>query len=205
VNLTDLKEALARYGFDSSDPLTTWLNAALHEFEDAMPTNLFEKEATLTLDPGEFSVPLPGDFFQIISFQLDNRPPLQYTELREFQRTYDDLTVTGVPTQYTLVGLDTFRVYPVPDEEETVRLVYVRQASELSDSVPTGVPDIPTRYHYALVQGAAATGLQAENEEDRSQTARGEFDSAIGRAISRLSNKQKHEPDQVQDTAGYTY
>lgn len=202
MNLGDLKTALKYFGFSDTDPLATWLNAALHEFEDAYPWPFLEAETSVAVVAGTNTLVLPSNFYKLMSLKIDGygtRP--EYMDLGFFEDEIEDRTVTGLPTVFTLVGTDSIRLYPTADTAYTFRIVYRKAVPDLAADID--VPAIPTRHHYTLVKGAAMVGLQAENEEIRARDAQTNFDGDILRAISRWSNKQEHQPDTVRDTAGY--
>lgn len=203
MNLGSLKTALKRYGFNDADPLTDWINAALHEFEDAYPWPWLEKEVFLALLTGENEITLPADFYKLQSVKFKGfelRP--KYLGYDVFTDEIADRTVTGsLPTVFTLIGMDTMPVWPVPTQDLDLILLYRRSVDDLVDD--TDIPNIPTRHHYGLVAGAATYALQAENEEDRAVTAANLWQSVIDRAIARYATRQEMEPDQVRDSAGY--
>lgn len=202
MNTGQLKTALKRYGFTDSDPLLTWLNAALHEFAGRYNWPFLETVVESALAVGDDTIILPADFGKVISLKIKGftKTP-QYKDLHVFEDMVEDDTVTGVPDIYTLIGLSTIVLYPVNDAPQTVRLIYRKKVSDLVNDVD--VPGVDVVTHYAIVLKAAAIGLQAEDEEDRASTASDEFDSAVISAIAQFSTKQEHAPAQVIDSAGY--
>jgi hypothetical protein len=207
MTLAQLRTALKRYGFDDRDPLDVWLNAAYHEFEDAHEWPFLETMATLSLLSGYSSLPLPLDFFKVISLKdvtnLKAETKLEPYDYRRFEREILDQSSNnvGAPDKYALIGLGYVQVDPVPNYNASLRLVYQRQLADMVDG--TLEPEFPRRWHYAIAQGAASIGLMAENEEERATTARAEFDAAIGEAASKLALRELDDPEQVADTQGY--
>jgi hypothetical protein len=83
-----------------------------------------------------------------------------------------------------------------------MRVVYHSSRDELVND--TDVPEIPKELHYAIVQGAAAIALQAENEEERAQTAEDQFNKSVGRVWSRLAGPAAMDgTSAVRDVMGY--
>lgn len=203
MNLGQMKTALQRFGFDTNDPLTTWLNAAMHDFEDAAEWSFLLKQTTIVGNVGDSSLILPTDFFKVMSIRNStDGAKLKWVDTRQFDSDVFDFTVPGPPTTYTTLGQTVLRIYPVLDTSTTFVLTY---ESELLDMVnDADVPGIPLRYHYSgIVQGAAAIALQAENEEERSTAARALFDSAVGRAVLRFSGETLDEFKTVRDVQEY--
>lgn len=203
MNLGEMKTALKRFGFDTSDPLATWLNASMHEFEDAAEWSFLLKQTTIVGNAGDSSLILPSDFFKTVSIRNStDGNKLKWVDSRQFDADVFDFTVQDVPTTYTTLGQTIIRLYPVLDTTTTFVLTY---ESALLDMVnDTDVPGIPTRYHYSgIVQGAAAIALQAENEEERSTAARALFDSTVGRAILKFSGETLDEFKTVRDVQEY--
>jgi hypothetical protein len=203
VNLGEIKTALKRYGFDDTDPLTLWINAAMHEFEDAYPWPWLEREVFLALLVGEREVLVPSDFYKLISLkwkERDSRPV--YLGIDEFEEAITDRTITGpLPSVFTMVGMERILVWPTASENLDIEFIYRKELPDLVDD--DDIPGIPTRHHYGLVAGAASYALQAENEEERSQTAQGLWQAVIDRAIARYGTRQEQGTDSVRDEAGY--
>jgi len=208
LTLSQLKQGLKRYGFDDSDPLDLWINAALREFENASTWPFLETKAPLmTLAAGDNSVPVPSDFAKVITLR-DTNPTspnaqtyFEYWDRRRFDRDIPNPALTGKPYVYTLINLNEIQVWPVPDTELTLELVYYRTVLDLVQS--DDVPAIPERWHYTIIRGAAYLALQAENEEERAQTAMAQFNQDIDRAVTYYANRELGEPDQVEDVMNY--
>lgn len=202
--VSQLLQSLRRYGgFDTDDPLIEWLNAAYHEFEDAYDWPFLETRDIVTVSaaPGEDAITGPTNLFKVIILKdLTNVNTLDYLPEIDLYRGINDLTSTGSPLYFTLTG-STIRLWPVPETAVTFDLVYQVQLPDLAAT--SDIPAIPARYHYGLIYGAAAIGLQAESEEDRAQAAETKFNEYIGRAISKLSSRRLGEPDTVSDAMGY--
>lgn len=186
MTLDQLKTALQRVGFDASDPLTTWINAALHEFELAGEWNFLEDVVDVPVLPGDTDYTVLDSISAPVSKLLNARfitemEPLVYISRTWFDEVGADPTITGIPTHYMLVGGDKMIFWPVPDTTLTMRTVVRKLVPDLASG--SDVPAIPTRYHYGLVDGAAAKGLAAESNEERVSTHKDAFDNMIALAI----------------------
>jgi hypothetical protein len=205
VTLTEIQEALKRLAsVDDTDPLAAWINAAYHEFEMAFEWPFLELFTSVVLTPNLGTVTLPSNFLRVNSLKITGQGcTLDYIGFREFEDNVLDPTVTGLPTLFTVIGQESFMLYPVPDSGYTLRLFYRRKLDDLVD--PTDVPEIPVAYHYAIVSGAADYALQAESEEDRSSVHRNNFEAQIDKAIEVYGTKQNTRFGQIRDTQGYGY
>lgn len=206
MTLTELQTALKRYGFDDSDPLTTWLNAALHDYEDAYSWPFLDVEVeNIAVAAGVESLTVPADFFKPITLsditESTNERKLTPRTRQWWEENIGNKATQGSPENYTQIGLSTVQLWPVPDKTRTFRLVYQKQLTDLSAG--TDVPGIPLRHHYYLVLRAASIGLMAENEEDRARTAQLEYEGLLDRAITKYTTRQLDEFQTVQDAMDY--
>jgi hypothetical protein len=210
VDVASLKQALKRYGgFDDGDPLLDWINAAYHDFEDASDWPFLEAESialTVTSNYEMSRIALPADLLKPIIVRnrgtgsvLEFLPHTAYLE--EGYYDTESSTSSGEPQYYTLMNSQLF-LFPTPDQVYDLWMIYQKQLPDLAADLD--VPAIPTRYHYGLVYGAAAHGLQAESEEERAQSAQSQFELYISNAISKLGSRQLGQADFVRETAGYT-
>lgn len=204
----ELKTALKRYGFDESDPLLTWLNAAYHEILSEDDWLFLETVAELPLLVGASAfAELPTDFFQLKTVSEvtsgEQTVYLKYIENRRFYREFwDNLAGASRPLYYTLVGLDGLELFPKTDKERLYRVAYERDASSLTTSTS---PIFPERFHYGVVLRAAAIALMAESEEDRASVVQDEYDIVIGKMRLKYARKEQGEPAQVEDVMGYNH
>lgn len=189
--VSELKEALKRFGFDNSDPLLTWLNAAMHEIEMAHTKWPF-LEATETKilalvgsEDGRFN--LAGSAKRIIKVRdVTNElssggqgKDLEFMDRRALQREFPNLKAKGKPEVFSILGSNTIQVYPVQDSERTLEVTYISRLADLKGE--SEEPEIPEAYHYLIVLGAAYVALQAENEEDRAANAQAEFEGKLSK------------------------
>ena len=199
MNLTALQDLLKRYGFDDSDPLTEWINAALHEIEVAYPWPFLISKTTIALSAADTTPALPADFDKVVTLRIDNSK-LSYVDPRALDRDWTLYSGSGAPSIYTIVD-GILYVYPSPDTAYTIEFLYLRNIVELAAGAD--VPDIPAKLHYTVVLGAAYIALQAENEEERAQTAFAEFERSLARNWARLGTENQDEPGQVVNVMGY--
>lgn len=201
MNLGELKTSLYRYGFDSSDPVLSWLNAALHEFEIAHEWPFLQNLTTANVTAGIQAVVLPSDYSRTYTVRLvGSTDPLVFIPSLSYQNKSFDQALVGLPTHFTLIGASTLLLWPTPTSSAVVNIFYRKLVPDLA--VDGDIPGIPIRFHYGLVLKAAAIGLMAENEEDRAQTAQSEFDSFVERAVENVG-QQGGEFGQVQDVMDY--
>src|SRR5499427_1756144 len=211
MNVGQAKAALSRYGFDSGDPLNAWLEAAKQDFLAAYDWPYLQ----VTVDPfpvavGDNLLDMPTDYFKLHALRYKGDPTtgagpgrkLKYKDLVGFDRDVDNPDATGAPEWYIPRGESQIQIYPVPSIATNLKLVYQQDLADinaLSDGDP--MPG-PIATHYIIVIGGAYIGLQAESEEDRSQTAQAMFESGIAREVRRYKG-QIDEARQVVDVMGY--
>jgi hypothetical protein len=205
VQVSELKTALRRYGFDESDPLLTWLNAAYLNWVLAAYNWPFLEAApySMVASSGVATLVLPANADRIVTVKEQTHGEvLKYYERTKFEREIADHTVTGTPRYFTVTGLTGVELWPVPDISTNLRIVYLESRNELVDD--SDVPDCPANLHYAIVQAAAAIALQAENEEERAQTAEEQANNSINRVWSKYAGaRTKGEDGTVTDAMGY--
>lgn len=205
MRLAELQVALKRYGFNDTDPLTSWLNASLHEFEDSFRWPFLEAATTIRASANTATIStetLPSVFRRVIILKnLTNGSKLRFFPLIRFERQIPEPSEPGNAEIYTLLELNEITVWPIPQVPTEYRLVYHRSIPDLVTS--EDVPSIPAQYHYTIVRGAAYIALQAENEEERAQTAGAGFQSDVNRAINFYSSHEDDELQTVEDVQGY--
>lgn len=208
----DAKIALKAFGFDDTDPLLIWLEAAKSDFEgrDDWPF-LIKTAALIPMAIGVISVSggtLPADIFKVMSVR-DNTQGLKLQELDPlaYDRDLDNPNEPGLPQNYSVFasavapGLN-LAIWPASTQAWSLQLRYqatMTDITTLGDGVQ--MPG-PVQMHYAYVQGAAAIALQADNEEDRAATAQQLFESKIS-SWRRKTFSDIDEPSTVQNVMGY--
>ena len=207
--LSGMRDALRRFGFDPSDPLTVWLNAAMHEFVDAAPWPFLEQVQTITAPTSGTEVSAISDGVERINSvyladPMSNDHKLSFWRWHKFLREISNPDSTGKPEIWSVWGSRELHVYPVANGAYDLKVYYIGNVSDMSaDDDEPGGGLIPERWHYTIVQGAAAIALQAENEEERSATARALFESGISRGVAHYGLRHGDEFEQVQDVMGY--
>jgi hypothetical protein len=208
MNLGQMQTTLMRYGFDTTDPLTPWLNAAMHDVEASYDWPwMWEGPISLVVPAGSNTVTLPSDFFKVHSVKdLDHLCKLKFWNRHKFTRLIQDETDTGLMEIYTLIGTNQIQFWRVPITPTNIMMIYQAQTYDMvnpGDIPTTSSNPWPTMLHYPIVMRAASIALQAENEEDRAKTAQDEFDRALLRCMGKFSEDQLDEPDTVEDAQGY--
>jgi hypothetical protein len=208
MNLFNMKVALKRIaGVGDDDPLNDWINAAMHEFEEAYPWPFLETVFDAALFTGSPNISPIADLFKPINIKVSvnnvvGHNYLTYVSKAQFDQEFSNQAQRGRPQIYTQYG-GTLTVWPVPDKDTySARVSYIRSVPEIT--VDGDSFDLPSRYHYTIVQGAAIRALEAESEEERAQSWRGIFEDAIDRHITAIGGrKQDGEYKTTRDVMGY--
>jgi hypothetical protein len=206
ITLANMQVALKRYGFDDNDPLTTWLNASYRFILDQYDWPQREWKTGFVLTSGyryfDQSMITSGTvIFEMIRFlEVDGKNLIQMGP-EEWARVIEDQDETGTPEYYKFINDKTFQLWPVPDAAYAGSITLRMGVADLTN--PTDVPSLPDSLHYSVVQGAAAIGLEAENEEDRASTERGAVQQAVDNAIAKLRNASGSTVQTVVDAQGY--
>lgn len=203
-----METALQRYGFDTSDPLAVWLNAAVHDIEAMYDWPFFEEGAyQFVAQAGVQEIALPADFLKVITlWDSDHQCKLQRWDYHKFKRDIQSPLDQGSPEIYTILNLNQIILWRVPLTNTNFELVYQATTADMVN--PTDVPTSagiawPNIMHYPIVVRAAATALMAENEEDRAKSALDEFQRMILNCMGKFSERELDEPLTVEDAQGY--
>jgi hypothetical protein len=130
-----------------------------------------------------------------------NKDPLEYWDIRKFEREIEDTTTTGKLSVFSLIGMETFVLWPTVDAAATLRLLYQKEVADWVNDGDTA--SIPVRHHWTILQRAAAIALQAENEEERAVTAMNEYNLSLAADVGSYDMRYLGEPDGVEDTQAY--
>lgn len=209
MNLEDMKTALKRYGFDNNDPLTVWLNAAMHDIESAFDWPWLESNVDNIVVPlGGSTIPLPEEALKVIGIRdTVNFFKLKYYERHKFMREIEDPTESGKPEVYTLLNTNEIQLWRVLDGAVTFEVIYQATTPDLvsPEDEPTTSNNVwPSLTSYPIVQRAAQYALQAENEEERAKSAEVQADKALLRLMAKFGERELDEPTTVQDVMGYS-
>lgn len=210
MTVGELKTLLKRYGFDDSDPLLAWINAAIHEIENAYDRwSFLEKEEEL--ESALRFLELEGNVKRIIKLRdITNEVSpstgygvdLEYMDRRAMEREFPNLTETGTYAEYfSIIGSSKLQVLPVPTSTRKYRATFYEELQDLTED--SQEPGLPQSSHYTIVRGAAYIALQAENEEERAASAQAQFEADLEKMITADRVRQKGQAGFVQDTAGY--
>jgi hypothetical protein len=200
VNLTAITNGVYRFGFDASDPVVDWINEAQTEFVDSYTWPFLQTSFTNVFTVGSnFITPLPSDFGIPISlsyFTLDNKTkfPLDYRSTTDVESNETYPLAKGRPEWWSTYAGAPF-IYPLADAVYPYELDYKKEVPILVAGAD--VPIIPSKYHYALVRGAASIGLDTDNQEERSSVQYQRFRDIIDRAIARYQQPQAGSFDRV--------
>lgn len=202
--LSEMKTALKRYGFDDSDPLTTWINWGMHDLEHDQKWTFLAGLTSVNTVIGTSTLSLGTTIGSIVSAKINgDSDPLDFLPPSAFMRNIADFTVSGHPSQYTRLSSGVIKLYPVPDAVYAVTFFYRGQELDLADASPGGTPlYIPSDMHHLIVIKAAAYGLQAENEEQRAQDALSQYTAGVSSVLAKYTDTTD-EPREVQDVMNY--
>lgn len=203
MDLTALKTALKTYGFADSDPLETWINAAMHALEDESNWPFLQKLGSTLTVAGVDTVSLPSDIAKLHTLRITTESDaLIYVPRATWEDGVDDPTETGVPSHYTLIGMKSALLYRVPDAVYTLRSTYKAREPDLTGANSPVL--IPAAHHYTIVYKAAAIALGAEGDSSsEANEAKDSYVEDVGRMMTLYSTQQSSEVDQVRDVMGY--
>lgn len=179
MDLTAIQAEVAARGFDfdSATRLNFWINDAY--------ARICEREAwpfleTTASGPAPLSV---ADLRAVVSVVDSTNAavlfPEDYRTLRDLDPT---LIATGVPQSWYLSSPTVLATYPTSTTALSVR--YIKVPAELSAG--SDVPVIPTRFHYAIVEGAVAHAYRDSDNAEMAQNCDERFEAAIDRMADSL-------------------
>jgi hypothetical protein len=179
--LSDMETALKRYGFDATDPLDTWINAGMHDFERTAKWTFLDIAGTINTVAGTSDYAYPNVKPNYLRINGDS-DPLKYYPLTTFTNKIPDRTSQGHPYCYTMIGKQV-RLYYVPDGVYTIETM--GRAAEPDLNGPNSTPTfIPSDLHYLIVLNAAIIAFNAEDEQDRANAIQAEYGGMLGNALS---------------------
>ena len=97
----------------------------------------------------------------------------------------------GATRKYAFMGLDTIRLWPVPQQTgDTLKIYYVQTATDLVNSTDVP-PDIPSQWHWLIAIGAAARLADAVGEDQNlSNALDAKFQAGMDRFQKWLGRRQ---------------
>lgn len=208
MQVAELKTAVKRFGFDDSDPLLIWINAAMHEIEDAYPKwSWLEGNVTKVLPPNTGALTVAADVKRLHKVRdetdatsLGGRD-LEYWPREKLWRESENLGNAGNPYAFTVLNSTQIECYPVAAAARNLSVWYTKTIVDLVNDAD--VPIIPASNHYVIVLGAVYVALQAESEEDRAANAQAQFQSKLDKMITADMKRQTGAPSEVQDVMEY--
>lgn len=209
MNLEEMETALKRYGFDSSDPLKVWLNAAMHEVEADHDWPFLEGgiESTLSTSAGTPGLFISNQLGKVISVRdLTNNRKLVFYDTWRYFREVEEPEAKGQPLIYTLAQItSSINLWPIPEGVYKIEVVgqLITKDMVVAGDTPKTTREWPVAMHYAIVLKAAIMALFAENEEERGEKLQKQFDQLMERLRRKYGDRTMDEPDSVVDVMGY--
>lgn len=155
MNLTAIQTEVQARGFDyaSTTRLNYWINRAYHRICEADDWTWLRTTTT-------GSAPLTISDLRTVLSVVDTTTQSVLTGLDE--RTIIDqvdpiLTTTGTPAYFYRTSDTQLSVYPA-NTSDTLKVTYIKVPTDLSAGADT--PVVPTRYHYAIIDGAVVEALK---------------------------------------------
>jgi hypothetical protein len=209
MTLEEMKTLLKRYGFDEKDPLTGWINAAMHDLEDDFDWPWLESNVeTIKVAPKVNSLVLPAEALKVIGIRdTVNLRKLILWDRHRFMREIQEPAELGLPEIYTLLNTTEIQLWRVPETEITFEVVFQGRTPDLGNptDVPTTLGNVwPINAHYPIVMKAAAIALQAENEEERAKNALDQYDKSLEKLRKKFGERDLDEPQTVTDVMQYS-
>lgn len=117
------------------------------ELQPVKPWFLVSEDSYIRTTADEDRLPLPSDFLEevddaVFKYVPDGSEGIA-DEVELIKDEYDVLrrnfkqTVSGAPEAYCLIG-SYFRIFPLPDDEYLIRMIYYKQDTVLSTNVENG-------------------------------------------------------------------
>ena len=130
---------------------------------------------TLTGLPTDMQVPLTLKVYTPVG----NAMLLPYVEYEVIDANIPNITVSGTtaPAAWYIFNLIPY-IYPVANGEYTLKLKYVKEATELTDDA--SVPEIPQSFGEVLVLAAFKRALEHNDDYDQAQLIQRQIDEQIG-------------------------
>ena len=133
------------------------------------------------------------DLRQVLSVRdSTNRQQLWGDDRRTMLDRFEDLTITGTPTQFYLEGT-ILKVYPV--QAVTLQVRYLAIPVALSGD--TDEPVIPNQHQYLIIDGAVIRAMKDSDNFNGVAVLRAEYDVGVGRMMQTYLNRNLHNPDYI--------
>jgi len=168
----EMDDAVPDYLWDD-DSLAWYLSQAQNEY--AKRTRCIPATHQETLAPGTDTVPVPEDWFDVISAMVDDDPLHEIP----YDQVWGRAARTGTPREYSLnLNLGAMWVYPSPAVATTVTMRgFVAPPVVLATAGLTGL-QIPVDHHHDLLVGMRAYAYKRHDPDtyDATQARRFEAD-----------------------------
>lgn len=174
---------MIRFDATSND----WYNISAHTAGQTAATLATAYNGTSNISGAAYTLrkvyySLPADCDRIIDLrQAITKVKLVPVDLRTFDYYLPDPAVTADPVYYAAAGYDTatppnwqVTLYPVPSEVINIQLRYLKKVTALSSG--SDIPDIPTKFHDAIVFGALYLYGHPYIDDNRIAAAKARFD-----------------------------
>lgn len=165
-----------------------WLNESYLELCELADWPFLEADITGT-------APLTiTDLRQILSVRdSTNKTQLWGDDRRTMLDRFEDLTITGTPTQFYLEA-SILKVYPA-NTSASLQVRYVAIPTALS--VDADKPVIPNQYQYLIIDGAVIRAMKDSDNFNGVAVLRAEYDVGVGRMMQTYLNRNLHNPDYI--------
>lgn len=198
-----IKTGVKRFGFDDSDPLLDWINEAVIQFVDAFdwPWMKTTNQYNFIADGFTFSRNIGSNIPRNVGIVYNGvYTKLIWKPLIEFEEDGDAYCLGSLPKYWTFYGStdsisNAINFSPIPTVNFT--LIVNGQTNPPILTADGDQPIIPPNYHYPLVRGAAAIGLDSDSQEERASVQAQRFQDSIDRAINKYRVTQTGVVDKV--------
>jgi hypothetical protein len=199
VTIDDMFNELNLYGFDDleNSQKLILLNEAYLDITTREPWPFLEKLVTITQAAQDDTVTIPdGDLGAVLSIiDMSGRLPLSPERADVIEKNYLVNSDTNQPTKYYFVG-DTIYLWPVPADQRTLRVLYVREPSALTESSLEADILIPKRHHSIIVYGALVKAYLV-NDDPQAATFQNMYETRYQQMRNDVWMKQYDRPDRI--------
>lgn len=180
-----------------SSEIVTYLKLAQIDLEK-LPTKpwfLRSEYAHIYTEPDEPRIPLPNDFLEeveedalwLVEDETDLTDGLTALYKDDIQQLQEKLPSAGTPEAYALDGAY-FRLFPVPDDEYYIRMVYYKRAEELNSNVE----NTWLKYAPKLLMGTAGMMIASALRDMAAQKTFQEWKITDGLSLANQNEAREH-------------
>lgn len=175
------------------DKLNQFINDGQRDILNSRRFVFMEREADLTTTDGLDTVTsTPTDMAVPLSLRvytpIGNAIPLGYVEYEDFDRAIPNATNNGesAPSLWRVFN-KTIYIYPIADAEYSLKLKYVKEATELTDDA--SVPEIPEAFSETLVLAGYKRALEHNDDYDQAQIIQLQIDEQMDKIDERYKRQ----------------